>query len=62
MFVELRFLHAGSAPAEPYFFADDRAWNTAREWGGWLAQSVEHVTLDVGVISLSPTLGVEFTL
>jgi len=28
--------------------------------GAWLAQSVEHVTLDTGVTSLNPTLGVEF--
>ena len=28
----------------------------------WLAQSVEHVTLDLEVIGLSPTLGVEPTL
>ena len=25
----------------------------------WLAQLVEHVTLDIGVMSLSPTLGAE---
>ena len=32
-------------------------------WRGiWLAQSGEHVTLDLGVLGLSPTLGVEFTL
>ena len=27
--------------------------------GAWLAQSVEHVTLDLRAVSLSPTLGVE---
>ena len=27
--------------------------------GAWLAQSVEHVTLDFRVVSSSPTLGVE---
>ena len=27
----------------------------------WLAQSVKHVTLDFGVMSLSSTLGIEFT-
>ena len=27
----------------------------------WLALSEEHVTLDLGVVSLSPTLGVEIT-
>ena len=27
----------------------------------WLAQSEEHVTLDLGVMSLSPTLGIELT-
>ena len=30
-----------------------------REGGTWLAQSIEHVTLDLGVMSSSPTLGVE---
>ena len=29
--------------------------------GAWLAQSVEHVTLDLRVISLDPMLGVEIT-
>jgi len=28
--------------------------------GHWLAQLVEHVTLELGVMSLSPTLRVEF--
>lgn len=28
-------------------------------WDTWLAQSVERVTLNLGVVSLSPTLGVE---
>lgn len=26
--------------------------------GPWLAQSVQHVTLDLGVISSNPTLGI----
>lgn len=30
-------------------------------WGSWLAQSVEHVTPDVGVVSSSPMLGGEMT-
>ena len=29
--------------------------------GTWLAQSVEHVTFDLGVVSSSPTLGGERT-
>ena len=29
--------------------------------GSWLAQSEEHATLDLGVMGLSPTLGVEIT-
>jgi len=29
--------------------------------GTWLAQSVQHVTLDLGVVNLSPTLGIEVT-
>ena len=28
-------------------------------WGAWLAQTVNHATLDIGVMSLSPTLDVE---
>ena len=35
------------------------------KWGqesGNLAGSVEHVTLDLGVVSVSPTLDIEFTL
>ena len=31
------------------------------EWGPWLVQSEEHTALDLGVISLSPVLGVEIT-
>ena len=29
--------------------------------GTWLAQLVGHATLDLGVVSLSPTMGVEIT-
>lgn len=29
--------------------------------GAWPAQPVEHVTLDLGVVSSSPKLGTEFT-
>ena len=29
--------------------------------GAWLAQLVEHATVDLGVMSSSPTLGVEIT-
>ena len=29
--------------------------------GAWLAQSVEHMTLDLRVVSLSPRLGIEIT-
>lgn len=29
--------------------------------GTWLVQLVEHGTLDLGVIGLNPTLGVEIT-
>jgi len=35
--------------------------NIKEYWGAWLAQSVEHTTLDLGVVSSSPTLGVEVT-
>jgi len=30
--------------------------------GAWLAESIECATLDLGVVSLSPTLGVDLTL
>ena len=30
-------------------------------WSTWLAQSVEQETLDLAVLSLSPTLGTEIT-
>jgi len=30
-------------------------------WGTWLAQLVESATLDLGVVSSSPTKGVEIT-
>ena len=30
-------------------------------WGAWLAQLVERVTLQLRVVSLSPTLGIEIT-
>lgn len=29
--------------------------------GAWLAQSMQRVTLDLGVVSSSPTLGIEMT-
>ena len=32
-----------------------------RMWDAWLAESVERVTLDLGVMSSSHTLGVEMT-
>ena len=31
-------------------------------WGTWLAQLVEHMTFDLGVVSSSPVLGIEITL
>lgn len=30
-------------------------------WGTWLAQSLEHVTLSLRVVSSNPTLGIEIT-
>ena len=44
-------------------FADTMCLNFGKkkikEWVSWLAQSVEHVTLDLRVVSLSSTLDVE---
>ena len=37
------------------------AGSGGKGWGTWLAQSIEHVTLDLGVVSSSPTLGIEIT-
>ena len=30
-------------------------------WGTWLARPAKHTTFDLGVVSLSPTLGIEIT-
>ena len=32
-----------------------------RPWGAWMVQSVEHATIDLRILSLSPTLRVEVT-
>ena len=32
-----------------------------QDWSTWLAQSVEHVTLDLKVVSSSHMLGIEIT-
>ena len=39
-----------------------RVKTTKRLRGAWLAQLVEHATLDLEIRSLSPVLGVEITL
>ena len=39
-----------------FLFSKKTIWR-----GAWLAQSVEHVTLDLRVVSASPTLGIEIT-
>ena len=31
-------------------------------WGAWLAHSLEHATLDLRILTLGPTLGIELTL
>ena len=31
-------------------------------WGAWLVQLVEHEILGLGVVSSSPTLGIDITL
>ena len=36
-------------------------FKSGKERSTWLAQSEEHAILDLGVVSLSPTLGVEIT-
>ena len=37
------------------------SYNKESEWDAWLAQLVEHETLDFSVLSLSRMLGVEIT-
>ena len=37
------------------------SWLQKYSWGTWLAQLVKHATPDLGVVSLSPMLGVEMT-
>ena len=39
----------------------DKGVKMVSERGIWLTQSVEHATLDLRVVSLSPTLGVGIT-
>lgn len=41
---------------------DDPFENGKGGVGAWLAWALEHATPDLGVLSLSPTLWVEFTL
>ena len=41
------------------FFPDCKNYSY---WGTWLAQSIEHANLDLGVMISSPTLRVEITL
>ena len=36
--------------------------NKISRWGTWLAQPVEHGTLDLGVVTSSPPVGAELTL
>lgn len=35
--------------------------NLSKDRGTWLDWSVEHATLDLGIVGLNPTLGVEIT-
>ena len=39
----------------------EKAHQKALSWGIWLTQSMDHVTLDQGVVSSSPTLDMEMT-
>ena len=40
-------------------FLSNVSFKITKERGLWLAQLIQHVTLDLGVISSSPMLGVE---
>ena len=44
-----------------YFSGEEIEAQNVQSCGTWLAHSVEHATLDLGVVSSSPTLGVEIT-
>ena len=57
--LKFAFLKQSKASVEaPQMLAIIRTLNRST----WLAQSVEHVTLDLGAMSLSPKLGAEITL
>ena len=43
------------------FYIHSKIKQKLQSWGAWLAHSVQHVTLDLRVMSSSPMLGVEPT-
>ena len=51
----------GSVVGSYLIWQREGALGIPRSRGSWLAQLVEHATLDVGVMSLSPMLGPEIT-
>ena len=45
----------------PILGTRDTSLKENSSWGAWLAQVEEHGTLDLRVVSLSSTLGIEIT-
>lgn len=45
------------SPASTAHFSD--LFHNQTSWSAWFAPSVEHVTLDLRIVSLSPMFGVE---
>lgn len=47
------------------FLHQQQTWSVKQGlglWGNWVAPSVEHATLNLGVVSFNPTLGVPIIL
>ena len=60
--INLRIMCFNQLIKEWYRKALEMSLKTQVHRGIWLAQSVEHVTLDLGIMSSNPILGVELTL
>lgn len=46
---------------ESISYTKSQKTNKKRQLGAWLAQSVERVSLNLGIVSSSPTLDVDIT-
>jgi len=60
-FIEDTLLHVGTLLPRMKFHHSELLLKNINSRGIWLAQSVEHATLGIKVLSWSPTLDVEIT-